>query len=264
MRGWKADDHDLSRPAPTRPVGALPRKASVSARPAAAASPRRPSGCACLADLLSGDEQHGPHRPACPAQEVAVELVERRRQDLEVAASRLDGRAGAAAPSWLGRAGHGQRALVEPAARVAGAEPFEERAPSGRASTAAAADGSRPGAQFGRGCRPRPAARGPGWRRGRSASSSSVRAWRRAARWRRRRADPTMLVEALTQRGIEAGGRLVEQQQRAGCRAAPGPGRDAGACPWNRCRPAGAPPRPDRRARAARRFARPARRFSRA
>ena len=60
-------------------------------------------------------------------------------------------------------------------------------------------------------------------------------------------------VEALAQRRIEPGRRLVQQQRARACRAAPAPGRGAGACPWNRCRRGGAPPpaRPTRSSSAA-------------
>ena len=52
---------------------------------------------------------------------------------------------------------------------------------------------------------------------------------------------------------VEAGGRLVEEQDRAGCGPAPGRGRGAGACRPSSRRPCGRPRRRARPARSARR-----------
>ena len=76
----QADDHDVERPTPTVPVGALPRKVSVRASAAISrvvASTQRlrsPPGSPCR------DDQDVAHRAASWPQEMGVELVKRRRR----------------------------------------------------------------------------------------------------------------------------------------------------------------------------------------
>ena len=201
----------------TAPVGALPRKASESASTASSSVAartqrlRRPFLTSCSAITATGR-----HDGVLLGQEVAVQLVERRRHDVDV----LDLRAELAQPSQqlhlaLGRAGDHQSPLVDALRGPAHAPSRSATRPVRHSGTVIrTCTGSRA-------CRRRSASEPHAISRPRSRMATrSVRASISLSACddsstvtpsRGELAD--QLVERAAQRRVQARGRLVEQQQ---------------------------------------------------